>query len=131
MENIKQNVLKKFLAILKCCLIGLIVTLLGVVVFALILKFADLPSKAIGYINDIIKALSIFVIVFLLNKKMDGKLIINSIFAGIIYAVLALAVFSILNGAFNINMSILYDLLFSIIVAMIVAVMINLMSRKN
>lgn len=131
MEKIKQGGLSKFLDILKCCMLGLVVTLVGIVIFALILKFADVSSKGIGYINDVIKAISIFIIVFCLNKKSEGKLIINSFFAGIVYSILSLVVFSILNGRFSLNLTILYDLLFSVIVALIVAIMVNLMSRKS
>lgn len=112
-------------------MLGLVVTLVGIVIFALILKFADVSSKGIGYINDVIKAISIFIIVFCLNKKSEGKLIINSFFAGIVYSILSLVVFSILNGRFSLNLTILYDLLFSVIVALIVAIMVNLMSRKS
>lgn len=131
MDKIKQGGVGKFLSILKCCMVGLIVTLVGIVLFAVVLKFADLSSNVIGYINDVIKAVSIFVIVFCMRRKAEGKLILNSFFAGIIYSILSLLVFSILNGKFSLNLSIVYDLLFSVIVALIVAIMVNLMSRKN
>lgn len=131
MQKIKSMNKSNFTAILKACLIGIIVTLIGVVILAVILKFTDLSSNAIGYINDIIKALSIFLMVMFIKKWTDGNLLVKSIIGGLLYAVLSFLIFSILNGGFSFNMSIVYDLLFSLISAMIVAVIFNIIGRKN
>ncbi len=131
MQKIKSMNKSNFTAILKACLIGIIATLIGVVILAVILKFTDLSSNAIGYINDIIKALSIFLMVMFIKKWTDGNLLVKSIIGGLLYAVLSFLIFSILNGGFSFNMSIVYDLLFSLISAMIVAVIFNIIGRKN
>ena len=131
MDNVKPSILSSFLAILKACLIGLVVTLLGIVLFAIVLKFVDLSSNIIGYINDAIKAISLFVTVLIIKKANNGKLLLKSIVAGVIYAVLTFIIFSILNGQVVFNMSVLYDLLFSIITAIIVSVIVNLLNRKS
>lgn len=131
MDKIKVSAFSKFIKILKSCMIGLIFTLLGVVLFAIILKFVDLSSNAISYVNDVIKVISLFIVVFLLKKHSEGKLILNSFFAGIIYALISFGVFSILNGKVDFNLTIVYDLLFAVIVSLIIAIMVNLMSRKS
>ena len=131
MDNVKPSILSSFLSILKACLIGLVVTLLGIVLFAIVLKFVDVSSNVIGYINDAIKAISLFVTVLIIKKANNGKLLLKSIVAGVIYAVLTFIIFSILNGQVVFNMSVLYDLLFSIITAIIVSVIVNLLNRKS
>ena len=116
--------------ILKCCLLGIVITLLGIVILAFVLKFVDLSSVAINYINDIIKGLSIFIMMLCIKKRNSEKLLIKSVFAGIIYAVLCFLIFSILNGSFILDMAFVYDLLFSIAVAVLVTIIINVLKRK-
>ena len=119
------------LSIIKCVMIGIVVTLLGVVVFAIVLKFADIPSNVVGYVNDVIKVLSIFVMVLCLKKSNEGNLLIKAIFGGLIYAVLSFIIFSILNGGMVFNLSVVYDLLFALVASVIVAIIVNLLNRKS
>ena len=130
MQKLKSINWSGFLSILKSCLIGIVVTLIGIVFFAIVLKFTDLNSTVITAVNNIIKALAIFFMIFFLKKGGNGKLIVKALFAGIIYAVLSFLIFSIMNGGFVFNLSILYDLLFALIVSVIAAVILNLTSKK-
>lgn len=130
MQKLKSINWSGFLSILKCCLIGIVVTLIGIVFFAIVLKFADLNSTVITAVNNIIKALAIFFMVFFLKKSGNGKLIVKALVAGLIYAVLSFLIFSIMNGGFVFNLSILYDLLFALIMSVIAAVILNLTSKK-
>lgn len=131
MQKIKSINLGGLLNIIKCCLIGIVATLLGTVIFAVTLKFANLSSKAIAYVNDIIKIFSIFIMVMCVRRKDNNRLLLKSIFAGIIYALLVYIVFSILNVKFVFDLSFLYDLLFSVIISMIVSVIMNIIAHKN
>ena len=131
MQKLKSFNSSHTLAIIKACLLAIVITLIGVVILALILKFTDLSSNFIGYINDVIKALSIFVMVLFIKKWTEANLLIKSIIGGLLYAILSFVIFSILNGGFAFNMSFVYDLLFSLIASMIVAVIFNIIGRKN
>ena len=131
MQKLKSLNVSGVLAIVKSCLLGIITTLVGVVLFAVVLKFADLSMSLISWVNNIIKAVSIFIMMSILKKTSGDKLLIKAIFAGALYAVLSFIIFSILNGSFSLNLSFIYDLLFAIIVAMIVAIILNLIGRKN
>ena len=95
------------------------------------LKFTDLSSLVISYINDAIKALSIFVVMLCIKKSNDGKLMLKAVLAGIIYACIAFIIFSIMNGGFVFNMSFVFDLLFAIVVAIITSIIVNLTIRKK
>ena len=131
MQKIKSLNWSGFLSIIKCCMIGILTTLIGLIIFAVILKFVDLSTNIIGYVNDAIKAVSIFVMLFCIKKTNGDKLILKSIFAGLLYAVLSLIVSAILNKGFSFNLTILYDILFALIVSVIVAIIINLLHKKN
>ena len=104
-----------FINILKCCLLAILITLIGIVILAVVLKFADLNSVAISYINDVIKAVSIFIMMLCIKKNGEEKLLLKAIFAGSIYALLSFVIFSVLNGMFIFNLGFLYDLLFAVI----------------
>jgi len=130
MQKVKSFNSNGVVNILKCCLLAIIITLLGIVVLAFVLKFVDLSSVAINYINDVIKGLAIFIMMLCIKKRNPEKLLLKSIFAGIIYSVLCFVIFSILNGSFILDMAFVYDLLFSIAVALIVTIIINILRRK-
>lgn len=119
------------LTIIKSCLFGLIVTLIGTVILAVILKFADIPNKIVSYLNDIIKAVSLFVVVLFLKKSSSDKLLLRAVIAGVVYWVLSFIIFSVLNGGFSFDLSILFDLLFAIIVSVVATIMFKLTSKKT
>lgn len=119
------------LAIIKSCLFGLIVTLIGTVILAVILKFADIPSKIVSYLNDVIKAISLFVVVLILKKSSSEKLLLRAVIAGVVYWVLSFIIFSVLNGGFGFDLSILFDLLFAIIVSVVATIIFKLTSKKT
>ena len=131
MKKLKSIDWSTLLIILKSCLIGIVATLLGIVVLSLVLKFTDLPTKYVSFTNDLIKIISLFVVITIVSKKTDGKLLIKSILVGVIYSILTLVIFSALNGGVQINASIIYDLLFAVISSMIISIIINLLSRKT
>ena len=130
MQKVKSVNAGGVVNILKCCLLGIVITLLGIVILAFVLKFVDLSSVTINYINDIIKGLSIFIVMICIRKRNPDKLLIKSIFAGALYAVLCFIVFSILNGSFILDMAFVYDLLFSVAVAVLVTIIINVLKHK-
>lgn len=131
MQKLKSINFSKFFSILKCCLVGIVFSLIGAVVFAVVLKFTDLSSVAINYINDIIKAISIFIMVHCIKKSNDGKLIIRAVVGGVIYAILTFIIFSILNGGVSFSMSFIYDLIFAVIVSIVASIVLNLFGKKN
>ena len=130
MQKIKFN-FSGLLSIIKCVLIGIISTLIGIVIFSIVLKFADLSGTIISYVNDIIKVFSIFIMVICIKRKEGNNLLLKAILAGAIYAILSFVIFSILNGGFHFNMSFMYDFLFAVIVSAIVSVVVNILKQKS
>ena len=131
MQKIKSLKLSGVLNLFKCALIGIVSTLIGTLILAVVLKFSNLTLNIISYINNIIKIFSVFIIVMCVKRNNSDKLLIKALFSGAIYAFLSFIVFSILNGSFVWNMSCLYDLLFSIIASAIASVIINILKYKT
>lgn len=100
------------LAIIKGSLIALCISLVEILIFAFILKFASISDKAIRPINQIIKGVSVLVGVFVAMRKVDKMGLVGGLLIGLVYTILAFVVFSILDGNFEFNLTLLNDLLF-------------------
>lgn len=100
------------LAIIKGSLVALCISLVGILIFAFILKFADISDGAIRPINQIIKGISILVGVFVAMRKVDKMGLVGGLLIGFVYTIVAFVVFSILDGNFSFNLTLLNDLLF-------------------
>ena len=130
MQKTKLN-FSNLLSIIKCVLIGIIATLIGIVIFSVVLKFADLSNTIISYINDVIKVFAIFIMVKCIKRNNGDRLLFKALLAGILYAILTFAIFSVLNGKFVFNMTFVYDLLFAVIVSAIVTIIVNILNNKK
>ena len=105
-----------FLSIVKGSLIALCVSLIGILIFAFCLKFTSLSHKLILPINQVIKGLSIFLGVFFGLKKRKEMGLVSGLLIGFVYTIVAFIVFSILNGAFNFDHTLLNDIVFGTII---------------
>lgn len=130
MAKVKSSNSSAILSILKCVLLALVITLVGIVILAIILKFRDLSTTFINTINNIIKGLAIFFMVTCVKRTSGEKLLAKAVVAGVLYSVLSFIIFSILNGGFTFNLSVLYDLLFAIITAIIASIILNLLTKR-
>lgn len=100
------------LAMIKGSLVALCVSLVGILIFAFILKFANISDGAIRPINQIIKGISILIGVFVAMRKLDKMGLVGGLLIGLLYTIIAFVVFSILDGSFDFNLTLLNDLLF-------------------
>ena len=129
-SNKKDNSL--ILSILKGSLIALSISLVGILFFAFIIKLFGLTDGWIKPINQIIKAISILIGVFFALKKDKQKGLIKGLMIGLVYTLLAFVVFSILNGSFGIDKSLLTDVLFGAIMGAICGIIaVNLKGRNQ
>ena len=73
MRKHKSEAPNIFLTILKGCLIALSISLIGILIFAFILRFAPISDGAISPINQVIKGISVLVgTILALKKSIDG-----------------------------------------------------------
>ena len=129
-EKLKRINLSTIVNIVKAGLIGVIVSILLVLLFAFILKFINLNSNIISIIDQIIKILSVLISVVILSKAESGGLIINGLLVGAVYSILTTIVFSTLNGGINLSVAIFSDIAFSALIGGISAILINIFTKK-
>lgn len=96
------------LEMIKALVIAIIISLIGVLLAALIIKLCNLPDKVIPIINQVIKGLSIL-IACLISFKLPHNGWVRGIVMGIFYIALSFVVFSLLDGKFNFGLSLLND----------------------
>lgn len=111
--------------------LGIIVSLIGLLAFALVMKFVILSDNFISAVNQGIKAVSLFIAIKYVSKFYTNKLIVRSLVIGLLYAIFAYLIFSILNGSFAFNMGTLTDILFAVITAFICGIIIKLLFNRR
>ncbi len=104
------------LSIVKGSIIALCVSLVGILIFAFCLKFTSLSDKLITPINQVIKGLSIFLGVLFGLKKRKEMGLVSGLLIGLIYTLVAFVVFSILNGGFAFDRTLLNDVIFGTLI---------------
>ena len=115
----------------KAIFLGIIVSLIGLLAFALVMKFVILSDNFISAVNQGIKAVSLFIAIKYVSKFYTDKLIVRSLVIGLLYAIFAYLIFSILNGSFVFNMGTLTDILFAVITAFICGIIIKLLFNRK
>ncbi len=119
-----------WLAIAKGVVCGLCVSLVGILLFAFILRFSSISYKVIAPVNEVIKGISIFFGVFVGLRKYKKMGLLNGILIGFLFTVVAFLVFSLLDGTFSFDRTLLNDIVFGSIIGAICGIIcVNL--KKN
>ena len=105
-----------FLITLKGALYALSVCLIGILIFAFVLRFVAVSDSLIKPINQVIKTISILVGTFVALKKSKDMGLISGLVIGLLFTIVSFLAFSILDGHFEFGISLLNDCLFGSIV---------------
>ena len=116
--------------VLKGTLISLAVSLVGILIFAFIIKYVAIPTSAIKPINQVIKGISLLVGTYIALRKTDKMGLVTGLLIGLFYTILAFLVFSILDGNFEFSKTLVNDLLFGGIIGAICGVIAVNLRRK-
>lgn len=108
-----------FSSLCKGTFVALLISLVGILLFALFLKFVDINDGWISPINQIIKVISIFFGVKTFLKYSCGKGLIKGTILSFVYTLLAFIIFSILSGGFVFDVTLLLDILFGVLIGAI------------
>ena len=118
------------LSVLKGVLVALCASLVGILLFAFVLRFTSISDKIISPVNQVIKGVSIFLGVFVALKKQKAQGLLFGLLIGIIYTIVAFLVFSILDGAFSFDKTFVTDIVFGGVIGAICGIIcVNL--KKN
>ncbi len=118
--------------LIKGSLVSLCISLVGILVFAFILKFTNIPESVIAPVNQVIKGLSVFIGVFIGLKKSKEMGLVSGLLIGLVYTILAFFVFSILAGSFVFDRTLLNDIIFGAIMGSICGIIcVNIKKSSN
>lgn len=119
-----------FFCVLKGVIAGLCVALVGILIFAFVLRFTSISDKIIAPVNQVIKGISIFFGVFIGMKKHKNMGLLSGLLIGFFFTIFAFLVFSILDGAFVFDRTFLNDIIFGSVIGAICGIIcVNL--KKN
>ena len=110
LENVKQF----FSGVIKGVLTAVIITLVGVLIFAGIVKFALLNSGVIKAVNQFIKIIAIFLGISLNIRGSNGLL--RGAIMGFLTTVITYLLFSLFCGEMVFGSSFLLDLIFTSVI---------------
>ena len=116
--------------ILKGALSALIISLVGILIFAFIIKLTSISDILIKPINQVIKVISILFGCILAFKNKAEKTLSKGLIVGIFYTILAFLLFSTLNGKFEFNISLLLDILFGGAIGLISSIICNIFKKR-
>lgn len=117
--------------IIKGSLIALCISLLGVLIFAFILRFVPIADSVISPVNQVIKGVSIFLGTILGLRKVREMGLVSGILIGFLYSCFAFLTFSILSRDFAFDMSLLNDILFGAIIGGICGIIAVNLKKKS
>ena len=116
MTKHKSNNLTLVSSVLKGAILSVSLTLVLILLFAFIIKVANIPDSVIMPVNQFIKIASIFFGTYLTLKKVQQKGLLTGALIGLLYTMLAYLVFSLLGGQFNLDASLFIDMAFSLVI---------------
>ena len=105
--------------VLKGVLIALCISLVTILLFAFLLRFTNISENLISPVNQVIKGISIFLGVLFGMKKVKENGILNGLLIGFLFTVFAFLVFSLLDGQFVFDKTLLNDIIFGSIIGAI------------
>ena len=119
-----------FKAIIKGAVLALSITIIAICVFAFLLRFINIDVKMIKPINQAIKIISILLGTVWGLKRCKEMGLITGFLIGAAYTIIAFVVFSVLNGSFCFQTTLIYDILFGGMAGAIAGVVaVNLKSK--
>ena len=125
-ENSKENGF--MLSIIKGTFTAIIITLIGVLIFAGVVKIAYLKSGVIKAVNQFIKVLSVFLGCFFHVKGRGGLL--KGGLLGCFTAIITYLVFAFIGGETSFGVPFVLDLVFQLIIGAIAGIIIVNLKNK-
>ncbi|MDD3243003.1 MAG: TIGR04086 family membrane protein [Eubacteriales bacterium] len=99
------------LCVARGALAGLMVSLAGVFLFALAIGWFQIPDGVIDIVNQCLRIVSVVIGVWVTIGKTPQQGWLKGLLTGLVYAVLTYLVFSLIDGAWALNLALLWDVL--------------------
>ena len=125
----KEGIKTSFSSVIKATFLTVIASLIGILIFAGIVKFADISDIAIKVVNQFIKVVAVFTGCFFSLEKSKG--LIKGAAAGIMATLILYLIFAFLSGGETFGVTMLVDMLFMAVVGAISGVIaVNLRGKE-
>lgn len=113
MESVEsKNKTRFWVSCVKGALVSVAVSLVCILVFAFVIKLFGIGDGFIKPFNQVIKAVSVFAGVWVTLKKTREKGLLSGVLIGLFYTAIAFIVFSVLNGGFSFDATLVNDVIF-------------------
>lgn len=122
--SLKEKKQNGALKLISGVVVGICVTLISILLFAVVIRFVGIDDKFIFPINQVIKVISLFVAMTIVLKGNKEKGLYKGLIVGFAYYALSFVVFAILQGKIAVSMSNLYDLLLTTLMGGIVGLIV-------
>ena len=128
-STLKSNRILKFaklgdygIAVIKGALWAVSISLISILIFAIIIRFTNIPDSFIMPINQVIKVFSILIGTILATKINPRNGLKMGFTIGVLYSVLAFVIFSLLSMTFSFGMTNIIDIVFAGLIGAIAGV---------
>jgi len=117
------------LEVIKAVVIAIVISLAAILLLAVLIRAANIPTEAIPIINQVVKGASILIACLVcLRLPKNGWL--RGLIVGLVYIILAFIIFSLLNGAnFSFGLSILNDIALGTVSGLVSGIMATLIRK--
>ena len=111
--------------LIKAGLIASVLSIALIVLFAVAPQQSWLDDGSIAVVTSVIKVLGAALASFVITKKCKNRAWVYGALAGIVYALMAFAIFSALSGTFSITLALLCDMAIGALAGMLTAMIIK------
>ncbi|MBO4251338.1 MAG: TIGR04086 family membrane protein [Clostridia bacterium] len=125
----KEDFKTSFASVVKATFLTVVISLIGVLIFAFVVKFADLSDAAVKIVNQCIKVIAVFTGCYISLGKSKG--LIKGATAGLVATAILYLVFSLSSGAEAFGVKTLFDMLFVAVIGGISGVIAVNLKRKD
>ncbi len=113
----------------KAVAVATIITIALILLFALTMKLGITGEGAIPVVNQIIKVLGILLAAFFATRR-EGRKVLRAVVAGVLFIVLGVVLFSLLDGRFVFTLSLLWDIVMGAIIGVLAGTLFSRMQTK-
>lgn len=131
-KSFKLGKLSNFwIGVIKGSLWSVSLTLIGILLFAVVLRFTSISDSFIMPINQIIKVFSILIGCIMGAKTNPEKGLKMGLIIGLLYSIIAYLLFSLLSGSWAFSLSTFIDVVFATLIGGICGIFaVNITNRQ-
>lgn len=121
----KQTEMKVLTPALKSSIVAMIFTITAILVFALVVKSAEMDVKVIVIINEIIKIAGVICASFFAAKDPKSRTVLAAAVAGLLYIIIGFCVFSLIQGTLGDLMMMMTDAMMGVIIGFVIGLFVS------